>query len=453
MQMTAALVGITDTLLAGNLPKPGTAAALDGISFGVQFMWITTIVLAGLGVGTQAIVARGMGSGNTAEASRAGGNGVVASLVAGALGGVVVWFLAPFMGTLVGLTPEANEHSTLFVRVVALSMPAMGVMTVGGMTLHGAGETFKPSAIAVGVNVVNVLCSWALSGVVVSLGDGVSIPNPSPLDPAKWGVFGIAAGTGMSYLVGGWFTWRAMHKGVKDFRTGAHELRYDRQMMRRIAVLGLPNVLEGATLWLTTSIGVAWFIGQVAVAEGGANGPEKGLMGAHLIAVRWEAFSFLPGFAMGTAAGALAGQYLGAGSPAMAKRATWACLWVGMAIMGLLGVAFMLFGGPLARLMTDDEVAVREVPRVLFICGFVQIPFAMGLVCRQALRGCGDTRWTFIITFVSMVFVRLPLAWLFGVALGLGLAGIWIGLCIELTVRGILFMSRFLWGRWTELAV
>ncbi len=457
MQMTAALVGTTDTLLAGNLPAPITSAALDGIGFGASFMWIATIIMAGLGVGTQAIVARAMGSGRIAEATRAGGNGVIATLIAGAIGGVAVWISAPFIAQLVGLTPEANQYATQFVRIISLSMPALGVMTVGGMTLHGAGETTRPSAIAIGVNVINVVASWALSGVIVKLGSPESallvIPNPSPLNPAEWGVFGIAAGTALSYITGGVLTWWVMHRGVKDFQVRGPDLRHDRLMMGRIWSIGIPNVLEGAIMWLTTSIGVVWFIGQVAVAEGGPDAPKQGLVGAHLIAVRWEAFSFLPGFAMGTAAGALAGQYLGAGSPTLARRAIWACFWIGAAIMALLGVLFMVFGHELAYLMTRDPVTLQEVPKLLWICGLVQIPFAMGIVLRQALKGCGDTRWTLAITLISMVFIRLPLAWIFGVALGYGLAGIWIGLCVELTVRGFLFLARFLWGRWSELTV
>lgn len=452
MQFASALVGTMDTLLAGNLPASETSAALDGVGFGAGFIWIAAIVMAGLGVGTQAIIARAMGAGRLSEAAHAGGNGVLASLAAGVLGGAFVWFTAPAIGAMVGLTPEANEYAALYIRIIALSMPALGVMTVGGMALHGAGETTSPSMIAVVMNVVNVLFSWALSGVQVSFGS-LTIPNPLGLDPHNWGIFGIAAGTAISYLVGGVLTLWVLRRGVKDFRVGRVQVRPDRAMLGRILSNGVPNILEGAVMWLTTSIGVVAFIGEVAVRTGRAGASKEGLLGAHMIVVRWEAFSFLLGFAMGTAAGALAGQYLGAGSVQMARRATWACLWIGSAIMGALGVIFMTCGEPLARLMTRDPVALEEVPKLLFICGIVQIPFAVGMVVRQALKGCGDARWTLAITMVSMVFVRVPLAWFFGVALGLGLAGIWIGLCVELTVRGVLFMARFLYGRWERVAV
>jgi Na+-driven multidrug efflux pump len=49
--------------------------------------------------------------------------------------------------------------------------------------------------------------------------------------------------------------------------------------------------------------------------------------------------------------------------------------------------------------------------------------------------------------------LRLPLAWLLGVKLGKGLTGIWIGLCTELAVRGLLFLARFLHGGWARVKV
>jgi putative MATE family efflux protein len=451
-QLMAALVGTVDTLLAGNLPLSVAGAALDGVGFGASFMWVASIVLMGLGIGAQAIIARAMGAGTPGEARTAGGTAVAVSAVAGVVGAVAVWFAVSPVARWMGMADDAHRYGVEYVRVVAVSLPLMSVMTVGGMALHGAGETARPSIIATVVNVVNVLCSWVLSGVVVEAGS-LTIANPSPLDPQRWGVWGVAAGTSISYVVGGLWTMWVLSRGVKDFRVGLGDLRADRAMLRRIVALGIPNMLEGATMWLTTSIGVTRFIGMVAETAGGAAGPAKGLFGAHMVTIRWEAFSFLPGFAMGTAAAALAGQYLGAGSVRMARRAIWACLWIAMAIMGAFGVVFMVAGEPLARLMSRDPVVVAEVPRLLFICGIVQVFFAMGLVIRQGLKGCGDATGTFRITLVSTVFVRVPLAYLFGITLGMGLAGIWIGLCVELGVRGLLFLARFMGTGWERARV
>ena len=139
-------------------------------------------------------------------------------------------------------------------------------------------------------------------------------------------------------------------------------------------------------MWATTSVGVTKFIGMIAERQGGAAGPVKGLFGAHMVSVRWEAFSFLPGFAMGIAAGALAGQYLGARNPRMARKAIWSCTLVGMAIMGAMGVLYMTQGRLLTSVISGEPVHLTEVPKTLMACGSVQVFFALGMALRNGLQ-------------------------------------------------------------------
>jgi Na+-driven multidrug efflux pump len=219
-------------------------------------------------------------------------------------------------------------------------------------------------------------------------------------------------------------------------------------MTRRIVRVGIPSFFEGFAMW-AVQLFVMHFIGLADRAHGGTGG----LVGAHTIAVQWEAFSFLPGFAMGTAAGAVAGQYLGAGNAPMARRAIWACTGVGVAIMGSLGVVFMTQGNLLTRVISREPIHLDVVPKILLICGMVQVFFALAMVVRNGLRGVGDTTWILGITLVSCYLVRLPAAYLLGVTFQLGLVGIWLGLCGELVVRGLLFLARFVWGRWERLRI
>jgi Na+-driven multidrug efflux pump len=192
-----------------------------------------------------------------------------------------------------------------------------------------------------------------------------------------------------------------------------------------------------------------------------------GLMGSHVIAIRVEAFSFLPGFAMGVAAGALAGQYLGAGNIAKAKKAVLTCAAIAAGGMGLFGVAFLTLNEEIVALFSDQPTHLDVVPPIIFLAGFIQIPFGVMLVLRNALRGAGDTRAAMIITWSSTFLIRLPLAWFFsGVDVPLpgggtipnpgpdwGLWGLWVGLVTELTIRSLLFLGRFLQGGWQRVKV
>ncbi len=452
-QTLTAFVGLVDKMLSGSLPEAIVVPAMDGIGIGSFVGWFVSIALGGLGLGGQALVARAIGRGDLSEAHRGLGTTISLGVIWSCLVGIAMWTLVEPLARATELTPEAARYSVEYVRVMALAMPFSGIMMVGSMCLFGAGETMKPSVIAAVVNVVNLIASWLLSGVSLRLGDS-TLPNPSSVDPETWGVMGIAGGTAVSWAFGAAATLWVLKRGVKDLRLETRTLVPDRGIAARVVRVGLPSFIEGMSMW-GVSLFVLAFIGEIAqrAAMGDPNIDEGGLVGAHIITVQWEAFSFLPGFAMGTAAGALAGQYLGAGNARMARKAMAACTMVGVIIMTLMGVAYMTLGEPLTRIISDNPVHLAEVPRLLFICGTVQAFFALSMVIRQGLRGVGDTRWTLLITTLSSYGIRLPACWLLGVHLELGLAGIWMGLMGEIVIRGGFFLARFLHGGWARVKV
>ena len=450
-QLLTACVGLVDKILGGSLPESIVIPAMDGLSVGSFVGWFVAIAMGGLGIGAQALIARAMGKGDRDLAERALGTSLAVALIWGAIVGVVLWFGIEPLCMLVKLDPEATRFASEYVKVLAFSMPFCSAWMVGSMCFYGAGETVLPSIIALVTNIVNVIASWLLSGIEIRLGD-TRLANPSSLDPATWGVQGIAAGTGVAWLFAAIAVFALLFRGVKDLRLEPRRLRLESDIGWRIIRVGLPMFFEGIAMWLANFF-VLRFIGDIAVKLAAEGRTDEGLQGSHIITVQLEAFSFLPGFAMGTAAGALAGQYLGAGNPTMARRAIFACTWVTMLIMGSLGVVFMLFGESLTRIISDQPVHLEMVPKLLFICGAAQIFFAITMVVRQGLRGVGDTRWTFLITTISSYGVRLPVAWFLGVYLGYGLEGIWIGLCGEIVIRAILFAGRFLHGGWTRITV
>lgn len=64
----------------------------------------------------------------------------------------------------------------------------------------------------------------------------------------------------------------------------------------------------------------------------------------------------------------------------------------------------------------------------------------------RALRGAGDTLIPSILNLASMWGVRITLSLL--LAPRLGLAGVWLAMCVELCVRGVLFLIRLFRGKW-----
>lgn len=446
-QLLSATVGLADKVLTGGLPE-GATAALDGVGAGSYVGWFLGIALSSVGIGSLAIIARAMGRGETREAALGLGQALLAAVVWGL---VIAGFLlvgAPGLAKVAGLAPEAAAACVSYVRSIALGVPFMAVLLVGMMSLHGAGEAIRPFFIMLVVNVVNVIASWLLSGAHFGW-FGLDLDSPGRL-----GVAGIGLGTAIAHTVGALLLVALLLRGVKDLRLEGWALRPRVPMLARIVRVGLPAFLDGAGVWIGNIVVIA-IVGKIAAAEGAAAGgpPLVGLLGAHIIAIQWEAFSFLPGFAMGTAAATLVGQYLGAGNARMATRSVWACAAVAALFMSAAALAFLFAGDFLTRQISRDPLHLELVPQLLFIAGCIQPAFAIAMVLREAIRGAGDTRWAMAINWGSTFLVRVPLSYVVGYTMGHGLVGVWVVLCGEIVVRAFLLLARFLHGGWRRVTV
>ncbi|MDX1682813.1 MAG: MATE family efflux transporter [Phycisphaeraceae bacterium] len=421
------LVGFVDTGLAGRL----SVAATNAIAVSAYVGWLMGMLHMGVGIGTGALVARAVGGRHRGLANAALGQATVLALGWGAAVGAFVFLVAPPICRTFGLDGEALPMAVLYIRLITLAAPFSAMMFVGNAALRAAGDTRTPFLIMVAVNVVN-------TGLSILLVFG----------PAPWGgygILGIAAGTMISWTIGGGIVLLVLLGGWGPLRLFVHRLRPHWHTIRRIVRVGIPNVGESLGMWVGNVL-VAMIVGQFLV--------NKAALGAHIIAIRVESLSFLPGVALGTAAATLAGQYLGADDKLMARRAVARCWLYAAAGMTLMGVIFVIIPEPLARLLAPDEPALYKLAREpIQLAGLIQIFFATYIVLAHALRGAGDTRASLVITALTTFGVRLPAAWLLGVTLDMGLTGIWMALCGELVVRGVLFAIRFLRGRWVEVEV
>ncbi len=458
-----AMVGLTDTLLAARLPdgQPATSA-IGGASY---IMWFIGLIIMALGVGATALVSRSVGSGRVGVANRTLGQTVLFSMTVGVLVGVLIALSSGWVGRMMNLTDQAHQMFQEYMIVVGAGVPFTTLLFTGIACARGAGDSVRPLLAMLLVNVVNIVVSWMLAGAEIPLpeafGGGVI---PAPFGPAL-GVQGIAVGTFVAHVVGAaLILWMAM-RGTWGIRLRARWIRPHRVTIARLSRVGIPNFLETTGLWFGNFL-IILMVGAIARGEE--------LLGAHVVAIRAESFSFMPGFAMGAAAATLAGQYLGAGSPAHAKRAVIRCALIAAAVMGVIGVGFIVLARPIVAGLSSQPLHMEVTPGLLVVAGVVQVPFAFAIVTRAAMRGAGDVRPVLLITWVTSYGVRLPLAYaLSGVDLPIpawlagepgvvfenpfpfpgGLLWLWVALCSEIVIRSVIFSVRFAGGKWMQATV
>ena len=169
---------------------------------------------------------------------------------------------------------------------------------------------------------------------------------------------------------------------------------------------------------------------------------------ANSLGVSAEGLCYMAGYGIQDASIALIGQAVGAHRRDMAKRFAWLCTAMGIGIMALSGAGLWLFAPALMGIFTADAAVIALGAQVLRIEAFAEPMFGASIVASGAMQGAGDSTGCFVLNLFSMWGVRLTLAFL--LAPRLGLVGVWAAMCIELCIRGTLFLIRLARGKWLD---
>jgi Na+-driven multidrug efflux pump len=202
--------------------------------------------------------------------------------------------------------------------------------------------------------------------------------------------------------------------------------------------------MEIAGMWMIHAFGIRVIAGL----------KDAGSLGAHILAIRVESMSFLPGFAIATAAAALAGQYLGAGSREMAVRAVRLCWKSAVILMSLMGVFFVLGRHLLIGWMAPgSELHIRLAAPLLLVCALAQPFFATCIILKTSMRGAGATGIVMRRAFGSMIFYRVLVLWLLSRIGVLTLTGVWIVFSLDLLTQAVIFTRLHFRGKWLDARV
>ena len=429
------LVGITDIMISSRMAVgPERVAILDAMGLGGYVGWFFNILQGAVAIGVMALVSRACGARDEQQARCGMGQGLWLGIAAGLGSWLLLRFGAGTMIQHMDLSAAATVHAAEYLEVLAVSGPFCGGMMALNAALRASGDTRTPFLAMVVVNVVNA----GLSLLFV-------------FGPTPWGghgVAGIAWGTVCGWVAGLltvsmalW--WRRGGEGVVLYWQ-AQALRFHRQTQARIIRVGIPQSLEVAGMWLIHYVGIRTI----------SHLPIEGALGAHMIAIRVESMSFLPGFAIATAAAALTGQYLGAKSPTMAVRVVRFCWKINVVVMSLLGIGFVVFREFLVGLLAagSAEHLAMATP-LLIVCAFSQPAFATCILLKTTMRGAGATAMVMKWAFGIMVFFRIGVLLTVKSTGHLTLMGVWTIFAIDLTVQSLAFAWLHFRGKWLQAKV
>ncbi len=421
--------GFLDSFFVGGLGPHALAAV--GVGMNLSFLLMSAAMA--VNVGTTAIVARSVGEGDLEQARDATRRSVTLIFLIGLVVALPMALLRDSILRLEGLDAETLPLASSYLLVSLLGVPFQFVMLTLGSAYRGLGDTTRPFFVTVGACLVHASLNYVL--IFGKLG----FP--------KLGLTGGALALGISQLVATILFFALLPRTRLGALWGG-DWRLDMGWARRLCAIGIPaagqQVLRVGSMTLFQTLIGRFGAGSAAIA-------------ALSIGFRSESLAFMPGFGYAIAASAFVGQNLGAEQPGRARRGAWIATAQAMLVMSLMGIVFYVFAEQFARLFVREGRPEEVQKTITLTVAYLRIaaisePFlALGMVLTGALQGAGQTKSPTYITAITMVMIRLPLAWV--LLRYFGINGAWWSMTIATALQGIAIVWLFKRGSWQETRV
>lgn len=418
-------IGVVDTYFVGKIG----ILAIAGVGVTNLTMNVYISFFLALGIGTTALVSRFIGEGENEKADNAVKQSIIMSFGIGLIFGVINLIFSKQILLILGAQKEIVEYALPYFITVAVPSVFLCVNIVLSSALRGAGDTKTPMKAAILSNIINAFLDYVLIFGVFNF--------------RGFGILGAGLATTTSRIISVIILMKKIISSNSKISILLFEgWKIDYKILKSIMNIGIPSAVEKLIMRSGQLIygGMIIQIGAQAYA-------------AHNIAGIIESFSYLPGMGFGVAAATLVGQNLGKKKEDEAEKVGLISYFLSTVFMIGVGALFFVFAPLIASLFTKDEVVILQVVKVLRIIAFFQPFLSITLVISSALQGAGDTKFPMYTSLIGIWGIRVLGVYILCMKLDYGLVGVWSAYAIDITVRGIILIKRYLNGNWKNISI
>ena len=349
------------------------------------------------------------------------------------LGGVAVgalWWPAGRIFAAMGHDPAVQIHEVAYFRIRLFSVFPMVASAGLGNFFQATGKPSVPMLVALAANALNVALNYVL--IFGKLG----LP--------ELGLRGAGLATVIASFVGlAILTIVFLARPYDEKFASRRSWRFSPKHAKRLLAIGWPAGVQSFIEMSSWTFFVSVIVGRLGEAT----------LAASNVVGQIAHFSFMPTVGLSIATTALVSRYIGEKNLRRSLSRAYTAVVLGIIYMFAAGVFFFAFRRQLVALFRDDPEIVRIGARLLMIAAFFQAFDAVGIVSSGALRGAGDTRFTMVVSALMAWCVFVPAAWFFTYVLSWGAEGAWIAVTLYVLLMAVVFMARFVRGRWRSIDI
>lgn len=224
-------------------------------------------------------------------------------------------------------------------------------------------------------------------------------------------------------------------------------IRPDLKLFGRLLYFGVPNGISFMMDIIAFTVFIA-LVGRWGSTE----------LAASTMSFRINMLAFMPMIGFGMAVTTLVGQNLGANKPELASRATWSAFYMTFGYMVAVSILYvsvpqwflMPFVEPNKVDMYRPIVAIAET-LLIFVAAYGLFDTG-NIIFASALKGAGDTRFVMIVP-ATLSWMIMVLPTYFAVKYKWSLYVAWTFVTVFVCVLAVVFLLRFLGGKWKQMRV
>jgi MATE family multidrug resistance protein len=405
------LMTVVDVAVLGRY----SARDLAAVGFANAFFFGITVIGMGAVFGIDPLVSQAVGAGDPLRARRSLWQGVWFALSVTAVLTLPLLACAVLMQH-VGVAPEliGPGREYLLIRTAGLAPLLLFLVIRSYLQAH---SITRPMLMAMVIaNIVNFF-----GDLLLVFGAG-----PIPALGAAGAAISTVAASLLEVAIVAWAARNVDVPGTENIR------RWDTTEIRRMFRVGWPVALQ-----LAAEVGIFALVGVLAARLGTVP------LAGHQVALSLASFTYTMSLGIAAAGSVRVGIAIGSRALEATRIAGRAAFIGGGAIMSIGALLFALAPRQLARLVTDQESVILAAIPLFSIAALFQISDGLQAVGSGVLRGAGDTHFSFVANLIGHWAIGAPVAWYLGIHRGMGIVGLWWGLCAGLTAVAVMLIYRY----------
>lgn len=420
-QLLNSFMGMVDTMMVSTVGSE----AISAVSLVDSFNNLIIQIFSAMAAGATIICSQYLGSGDK-KASNMAARQVVLTVAVIAMA-IMLSCLAGRERMLHIIFGEVEEQvmsgCLVYFLITVVSYPFLALFSVGAALFRAGGNSRFPMKVSVISNILNIV------------GNAVFIYI------FRWSVAGAALATLMSrfFSMVVIFYYLRKPKQVIVIK-GYLKIRPDMPLIWKIMAIGIPSGIENGMfqfgkLAIQSTVST---MGTVAIA-------------AQAMTNILESLNGVTGVGVGIGLMTVVGQCIGADRKEEAKYyivKLTGIAWAGILVSCLVVLAITRPVTWLAGM--EAEAAAMCFEMVIAITIVKPLVWTGAFVISYGLRAAGDVRFSMIVSTVTMWCCRVALCIFLVRVYHFGPMAVWIGMFADWTVRAVIFVRRFLSGKWLK---